>query len=179
MISALTYPGPAFQVYLLDLCTYDSYMLLKVADSSLYHADRPHLAGFLLCAAQILAMRVRVRLSLGRNAEHRSASTQPWQNGVSRAIPFPFRLTRNCCDVSMLFAHRHQPPRSLSPWATCATLLGSASLLLSCSTERLSRVTDSTHGEVFVKRERKWARAEAELSALVRLRCANQLPSFA
>jgi hypothetical protein len=51
--------GPAVQLYLMDLCTYDSLMVVKVADLSLYHNKQADLASFLDVAVQMLAARAR------------------------------------------------------------------------------------------------------------------------
>lgn len=51
--------GPAVQLYLMDLCTYDSLMIVKVADLSLYHNKQADLASFLNVAVQMLAAQVR------------------------------------------------------------------------------------------------------------------------
>ena len=51
--------GPAVQLYLMDLCTYDSLMIVKVADLSLYRNKQADLASFLDVAVQMLAIRVR------------------------------------------------------------------------------------------------------------------------
>lgn len=47
------------QLYLMDLCTYDSLMIVKVANLSLYHNEQADLASFLDVAVQMLAARVR------------------------------------------------------------------------------------------------------------------------
>jgi hypothetical protein len=52
--------GPAVQLYLMDLCTYDSIMLVKVADASLSPSGKTaDLTCFLDVAEQMLAARVR------------------------------------------------------------------------------------------------------------------------
>ena len=51
-------PGPAVQLYLMDLCTYDSLMIVKVANLSLYHNNQADLASFLDVAVHMLAARV-------------------------------------------------------------------------------------------------------------------------
>lgn len=51
--------GPAVQLYLMDLCTYDSLMIVKVANLSLYHNNQADLASFLDVAVHMLAARVR------------------------------------------------------------------------------------------------------------------------
>lgn len=43
----------------MDLCTYDSLMIVKVADLSLYRNKQADLASFLDVAVQMLAARVR------------------------------------------------------------------------------------------------------------------------
>ena len=43
----------------MDLCTYDSLMIVKVANLSLYHNKEADLASFLGVAVQMLAARVR------------------------------------------------------------------------------------------------------------------------
>ena len=43
----------------MDLCTYDSLMIVKVADLSLYHNKQADLVSFLDVAVQMLAARVR------------------------------------------------------------------------------------------------------------------------
>jgi hypothetical protein len=52
------------QLYMMDLCTYDSIMIVKVADLSLYYNNATaDLASFLEVAVQMLATRVRRSLA--------------------------------------------------------------------------------------------------------------------
>jgi hypothetical protein len=52
-------PGPAVQLYLMDLCTYDSFMVVKVADVKLGNVDEANLLSLLDFAVHVLAARVR------------------------------------------------------------------------------------------------------------------------
>lgn len=47
------------QLYMMDLCTYDSIMIVEVANLSLYKNYTADLASFLDVAVQMLATRVR------------------------------------------------------------------------------------------------------------------------